>query len=259
MNKTLRLLRNRTPYDTAADLAYFTVYMKRHGVNVTIVTEDVDITGYTSQLVALPQGTRFVLQGALALCNQFAQITDNTIMLLVNGYLEFGNNAPSGSERGLMANGHTYFTNVEMDYASEPNGLVRVEMCHEYMHDLIDDANHKGFNVQDPMDIYIDPQGVEHLYWNNFNPDAPQGNFSIAWQRLYASGYLTDPNTLLKVGSSGTGVQNIQSILGLKPDGLFGQKTKAAVMAFQTQNNLVSDGIVGAITLAALNAKKKAS
>lgn len=257
MNKKLLLLRNRTPYDTTADLAYFTVYMKRHGINLDISMADIDIKGYTSQWMNLAQGGRWILQGALALCNNFVDKTDDVAMLLVNGYTEFGNDAPSGSERGIMANNHTYFTNVEMDYASEPNGLVKVEMCHEFMHYLIDDANHKGFNIVDPMDIYIDEQGVQHLYWNNFNPDALQGNFAIAWKRLYDSGYLVDPNTLLKIGSSGIAVQNLQTDLGLRPDGLFGQQTKSAVIKFQAQNNLLQDGVVGPKTMEILNAKKK--
>ena len=39
-----------------------------------------------------------------------------------------------------------------------------------------------------------------------------------------------------------------------EPDGTFGPKTEAAVVAFQQDNGLTSDGIVGPETASALNA-----
>ncbi len=58
----------------------------------------------------------------------------------------------------------------------------------------------------------------------------------------------------LMIGSSGPNVMLIQSLLskiGYNPgpiDGAFGQQTQAAVVAFQRNNGLVADGIVGAAT-----------
>jgi hypothetical protein len=58
----------------------------------------------------------------------------------------------------------------------------------------------------------------------------------------------------LKTGCSGEDVKRLQETLnGLgfscgKADGIFGQKTKTAVMAFQSAYGLTSDGIVGAKT-----------
>jgi putative chitinase len=49
---------------------------------------------------------------------------------------------------------------------------------------------------------------------------------------------------LLKVGSKGTDVVNLQKKLGLTADGSFGPKTEAAVKAWQTKNGLTSDGII---------------
>lgn len=66
----------------------------------------------------------------------------------------------------------------------------------------------------------------------------------------------------LRQGSTGQHVRTLQERLnarvhpspGLTVDGIFGPKTRAAVVAFQGQNWLDPDGIVGPITHAALDA-----
>jgi len=64
---------------------------------------------------------------------------------------------------------------------------------------------------------------------------------------------------LLKIGSKGNEVTELQKFLNAAgydcgtADGVFGQKTKAAVIKFQIVNKLVGDGIVGALTRAVLN------
>ena len=63
---------------------------------------------------------------------------------------------------------------------------------------------------------------------------------------------------VVKVGSSGTVVKNIQTKLKRwgyytgAVDGIFGAKTKAAVQYFQRKNGLTADGIVGAATAKAM-------
>jgi len=66
--------------------------------------------------------------------------------------------------------------------------------------------------------------------------------------------------TVLKKGSRGTTVRNLQLVLNsmlkpsprLKPDGVFGQRTHNTVLAFQRARGLVVDGIVGRKTWEAL-------
>jgi len=53
-------------------------------------------------------------------------------------------------------------------------------------------------------------------------------------------------------GDSGDIVRAIQEVLDLRPDGIFGPKTEAAVKQFQSNNGLTVDGIVGPKTLAKL-------
>lgn len=50
---------------------------------------------------------------------------------------------------------------------------------------------------------------------------------------------------LLKVGSKGTQVQQLQVFLNIDADGIFGKGTESSVKKWQTENNLVADGIVG--------------
>lgn len=58
---------------------------------------------------------------------------------------------------------------------------------------------------------------------------------------------------LLKVGSTGKMVENLQKALGgLVVDGKFGTKTEAKVKAFQKKHRLTADGIVGKDTAHAL-------
>lgn len=63
---------------------------------------------------------------------------------------------------------------------------------------------------------------------------------------------------VVKVGSSGTVVKNIQTKLKRwgyytgSVDGIFGAKTKAAVQSFQRKNGLTADGIVGSATAKAM-------
>lgn len=64
---------------------------------------------------------------------------------------------------------------------------------------------------------------------------------------------------LLKVGSTGAQVKELQRLLSLRDDGVFGIKTLKAVKDFQSKNGLVPDGFVGSKTFEALANKKKQS
>ena len=58
---------------------------------------------------------------------------------------------------------------------------------------------------------------------------------------------------VLKNGSNGYSVKQLQIALGLNADGIFGEKTEFAVKKFQRENGLYPDGIVGEKTLDLLN------
>lgn len=57
---------------------------------------------------------------------------------------------------------------------------------------------------------------------------------------------------VIKKGSKGEAVKNLQKALGVGADGIFGANTEVAVKKFQSKAGLTPDGIVGAKTWAAL-------
>jgi peptidoglycan hydrolase-like protein with peptidoglycan-binding domain len=61
---------------------------------------------------------------------------------------------------------------------------------------------------------------------------------------------------LLRVGSRGVAVKQLQEDLGIEADGVFGQGTKAAVIQFQQDNGLAADGMAGPVTLAKMSSFK---
>ena len=54
---------------------------------------------------------------------------------------------------------------------------------------------------------------------------------------------------VLKVGSRGELVKDVQEIIGVHADGIFGPATAEAVKKWQAANGLVADGLVGKGTL----------
>lgn len=63
---------------------------------------------------------------------------------------------------------------------------------------------------------------------------------------------------VLRLGSSGAPVRELQRALGIEEDGRFGPETQGAVEAFQQRSGLPVDGVVGKRTWAALEAARDA-
>jgi murein L,D-transpeptidase YcbB/YkuD len=64
------------------------------------------------------------------------------------------------------------------------------------------------------------------------------------------------PKPVLRLGSEGLVVTQLQELLSIYVDGRFGIETLQAVKAFQLKNSLTPDGIVGKYTWEALTALK---
>lgn len=74
----------------------------------------------------------------------------------------------------------------------------------------------------------------------------------MAVANLSLSGKTDFNRPTLRRGSQGAAVEQLQSLLGVAPDGVFGLVTEAALRAFQRSAGLVPDGIAGPRTWAAL-------
>lgn len=90
-------------------------------------------------------------------------------------------------------------------------------------------------------------------------------NFICAWLDTPACPY-PEPSALIGRGNVGDGTRWLQYMLNLRGahppltvDGIYGGKTYAAVVTFQTAHGLKADGIVGALTRAALKEPSGAS
>lgn len=57
---------------------------------------------------------------------------------------------------------------------------------------------------------------------------------------------------VLRVGSQGATISAVQHALGIPADGVYGPRTRRAVIAYQRVHGLIADGIVGPQTLSAL-------
>jgi hypothetical protein len=96
-------------------------------------------------------------------------------------------------------------------------------------------------------------QWISESYVTNTVPLYGASIWSV-WTHIYN----THPSLLplfpitLIFGQRNSSVEKLQSILGIKSDGIFGKDTLAAVRAFQTAHGLVADGIVGPKTQTAL-------
>ena len=103
--------------------------------------------------------------------------------------------------------------------------------------------------------------GIAFQKKNGLTADGVVGAKTLSALGISSASGTTSTSSTAKsysVGSSGTVVKSIQTKLKEQgyytgaADGVFGAKTKAAVIAFQKNNGLTADGVVGAKTLAAL-------
>jgi len=72
----------------------------------------------------------------------------------------------------------------------------------------------------------------------------PGGDYSSPAPTPKSTGF----TEVLRLGSKGADVKALQVKLGVKADGSFGPKTKAAVVAFQKRHGLKADGVFGPIS-----------
>lgn len=153
-------------------------------------------------------------------------------------------------------------------------GVIQLTGCHNYV--LFAEAVDK--KIAETVRYLGTKEGaLESACWfwtkNQINTEADSGDVKAATKRING-GYngLADREhhykeamkilggdykpmsrpVMLRLGSTGDEVKKVQKALGLDQDGHFGKVTQAAVVAWQTDNDLQPDGIVGPKTYRAI-------
>lgn len=90
--------------------------------------------------------------------------------------------------------------------------------------------------------------------WQWISEDYFSIGIFACWTMTYNSNIKYTFIPTIKLGDTGLQVRMLQTKLGIISDGVFGKITQAAVSLFQRKHNLVADGIVGPKTAAQLNA-----
>jgi len=106
--------------------------------------------------------------------------------------------------------------------------------------------------------VHISVSEAASLYDDASDWDIGLGKASTIDRVIAAVAEILAPNKpfVLKVGSKGAAVKELQTLLGITADGNFGPMTEKSVRAFQSANGLVVDGIAGSYTLDALKKAK---
>ncbi|QHJ85055.1 MAG: hypothetical protein [Bacteriophage sp.] len=93
--------------------------------------------------------------------------------------------------------------------------------------------------------------GTNNVTYSENNPSAPDNNVKANQQANANKGLVSGGSGLLKSGSRGGAVTNLQNALNAlgfnagKADGIFGKNTRNALVAFQRASGVSADGILG--------------
>lgn len=198
--KTLivKLYMNRINFDTNPILTYVHQYYLKHGVTINFDIQPIDVKGYVSVYTQVRPGIWYwILNGAEKLVT-----IDSTHSGTVFMFDQQEWKTQPGSPYPLLPNVPTSstipingrpFMNLGM-YSPDLTGN-EIMMAHEFMHFCTQIANASGLNIIDQMDTYFE----------NSNPDAPDGNFSIQWKLLQSWLNPTNPTvTITRNSDNGT-------------------------------------------------------
>lgn len=113
----------------------------------------------------------------------------------------------------------------------------------------INDNKNTGVVVTDPAVPVTVPLIIPKARGNDWILRLQKELNSQGFGKLVVDG-IPGPKTLaaapiVKINAKGNITKLIQEKLGVSNDGIFGNNTKNAVIKFQTNNNLVADGIIG--------------
>jgi N-acetyl-anhydromuramyl-L-alanine amidase AmpD len=166
------------------------------------------------------------------------------------------NHAGAGAWQGVTA-GNSELIGVEAENMGTGHDPWPVEQMMSYAHGVAAILQHIGAHpvMAGGHKEYALPKG------RKIDPAFDMVEFREEVEAIMAGGSAsvltptpTDPKrSMLRLGDQGTSVRALQgALLMLNPDGAFGPKTQAAVIAFQKAHGLKPDGLVGPATWEAL-------
>jgi N-acetylmuramoyl-L-alanine amidase len=220
----------------------------------------------------IPISNKFTRPG-VALDPQYITVheTGNTSVgatALAHAKLQQNGNSRQASWHFTVDDGDTIYQSIptnEIGYhAGDGSGdgnrkSIGIEICVNSDGNFTKAKNNAAWLIDYLMDKYNIPidRVVQHNHWSGKN--CPEKIRKEGWEKFIALVKATHtppkpyPGTLVKLGSTGQAVKDIQAALGgLVVDGVFGDKTLAKVKAFQKSKGLTVDGIVGPATWKAL-------
>lgn len=144
--------------------------------------------------------------------------------------------------------------NFMVDDMSEAQFNSGVELCRYLMKSypgIKEVSPHKKYyNTDCPGDKFPINKMISLLSNSGYSIKYLQHELNVQFNAGIAEDNIAGPVTLskcpvIKIGASGNITRWVQVRLGISQDGIFGSKTKSAVVEFQSKNGLVTDGIVG--------------
>ena len=203
-----------------------------------------------------------VTQGRADLAGPLAQLClgrDGTYYVVSAGRC---NHAGPGVWKGVDA-GNTHFIGIEAENAGTPADPWPDVQMDAYYRGVAAILRHLG------LDPGMCAGHKEYAPGRKIDPSFDMNVFRARVKSLMAGGHAPSlippsepheaspdrpaPRPTIRRNDRGNRVQELQTRLGLQPDGVFGGKTEAAVRQFQRQHGLAPDGIVGPRTWAALD------
>lgn len=207
------------------------------------------------KLIINGRGGKYPLAGPLS---QLYLATDGTCHIVAGGR---SNHAGEGVWEGVVT-GNLSFIGMEMENAGDGTddwpavqyeAAVRINagVLRHINAPAIMACGHKEYAR--PLGRKIDPAFPMEAFRRHVATvleNAPGGPaVSMAGDKVPAA----PPSlAMLKYGSRGASVSQLQALLGITADGQFGLQTDKAVRTFQTSKGLVADGKVGPATWSAL-------
>lgn len=247
---TVKILLNRIPFDIAKNIQEVFDYNKGHGVELHFDIEHIDVHGYVSVYTQVrPNWSQYILTGA----ERIVPLQTHDITLFGFDMNEWKTTPgskfplkPEAPSADCILWNYKPFINLGLYLPDQENGINTNTFCHELMHAYRMMANMKSMPIQDVMDTYF----------HNEDRNFPTGNFAQQWGLLAPFIHPVNTYAVLKIGSKGDAVKELQTDLDLLAykvgivDGEFGPKTAKGVMEFQKSHSLIADGIVGKNTWA---------